>query len=67
MLDRIGAGDAMAAGVLHGWLDGDLERGLRYGTTLAALAMSQRGDMVITDARELEHMASVDQSPDIER
>ena len=67
VLDRIGAGDAMAAGVLHGWLDGDLERGLRYGTTLAALAMSQRGDMVITDARELEHMASVDQSPDIER
>jgi 2-dehydro-3-deoxygluconokinase len=54
VLDRLGAGDALAAGVLHGWLAGDVARGLRYGTALAGLALSQYGDMVITTAAELE-------------
>jgi 2-dehydro-3-deoxygluconokinase len=53
IIDRLGAGDALAAGVIHGWLDGDLAAGLRYGTTLAALALSQFGDMVITSKEEL--------------
>jgi 2-dehydro-3-deoxygluconokinase len=53
IIDRLGAGDALAAGVIHGWLDGDLAAGLRYGTTLAALALSQFGDMVITNKEEL--------------
>ena len=46
-------GDALAAGVIHGWLDKDLAAGLRYGVTLAALALSQFGDMVITNKSEL--------------
>src|SRR5687768_8696369 len=41
IIDRLGAGDALAAGVMHGWLDNDLAAGLRYGVTLAALALSQ--------------------------
>ena len=53
IVDRLGAGDALAAGVIHGWLDGDLSAGLRYGVTLAALALSQHGDMVITNRSEL--------------
>ena len=53
ILDRLGAGDALAAGVIHGWLDGDIKAGLRYGVTLAALALSQFGDMVITNKAEL--------------
>jgi len=53
IIDRLGAGDALAAGVLHGWLDGDMKAGLRYGVTLAALALSQFGDMVITNKEEL--------------
>ena len=53
VLDRLGAGDALAAGVIHGWLDGDLSAGLRYGVTLAALALTQLGDMVITNKAEL--------------
>jgi 2-dehydro-3-deoxygluconokinase len=53
ILDRLGAGDALAAGVIHGWLDGDLSAGLRYGVTLAALALSQYGDMVLTNKSEL--------------
>ena len=53
-VDRLGAGDALAAGVIHGWLDGDLAMGLRYGVLLAALALTQYGDMVITSQGELD-------------
>jgi len=53
IIDRLGAGDALAAGVIHGWLDSDLSAGLRYGVTLAALALTQSGDMVITNNSEL--------------
>jgi len=53
IIDRLGAGDALAAGVIYGWRKGDLRAGLRYGVTLAALALSQRGDMVITNEAEM--------------
>lgn len=62
ILDRLGAGDALAAGVLHGWLNGDLKQGLRYGTTMSALALSQYGDMVITNTSELEQLVQCDHS-----
>ncbi len=57
ILDRLGAGDALASGVIHGWLDGDLSAGLRYGVTLAALALSQLGDMVVTTKAELASLS----------
>lgn len=44
-LDRIGRGDAFAAGLLWGALDGDLRAGLRYGTALAALCQTYEGDV----------------------
>ena len=53
IIDRLGAGDALAAGVIHGWLEGDLAAGLRYGVTLSALALTQFGDMVVTNRAEL--------------
>jgi 2-dehydro-3-deoxygluconokinase len=53
IIDRLGAGDALAAGVIHGWLDGDLAAGIRYGVTLSALALTQFGDMVVTNKSEL--------------
>ncbi|HEX5839999.1 MAG TPA: sugar kinase [Anaerolineales bacterium] len=65
IIDRLGAGDALAAGVLYGWLQGDLQAGLRYGVTLAALALSQKGDMVITT--EVEMLAFSRQSSTLTR
>jgi 2-dehydro-3-deoxygluconokinase len=53
IIDRLGAGDALASGVIHGWLNGDLAEGAKYGVTLAALALSQLGDMVVTTKKEL--------------
>jgi 2-dehydro-3-deoxygluconokinase len=58
VIDRIGAGDALAAGIIHGWLDGDLALGLRYGVMLAALKLSQRGDTVITTPEEVASLMS---------
>jgi 2-dehydro-3-deoxygluconokinase len=54
IIDRLGAGDALAAGVLHGWLAGNFAQGLRNGVVLAALALSQRGDIVVTNPQELD-------------
>jgi len=56
IIDRPGAGDGLAAGVLYGWLSGDLKMGLRYGVTLAALALSQRGDLIVTTKQEVESL-----------
>jgi 2-dehydro-3-deoxygluconokinase len=53
IVDRLGAGDALAAGIIEGWLEGGVAPGLRYGVTLAALALSQLGDMVTTTKPEL--------------
>jgi 2-dehydro-3-deoxygluconokinase len=60
IIDRLGAGDALAAGVIHGWLDGSLAAGLAYGVTLAALALSQHGDAVVTTRAELEGLVQAD-------
>ncbi len=53
IIDRLGAGDSLAAGVLYGLLHDDFWSGLHYGTILAALALSQHGDMVVTNEAEL--------------
>jgi 2-dehydro-3-deoxygluconokinase len=53
IIDRPGAGDGLAAGVIHGWLQDDLQLGLRTGVVLAALALSQHGDMIVTTADEV--------------
>lgn len=54
VLDRLGAGDAFAAGVLDGFLDDDLVAGLERGAALSALVLGQRGDMLTATRGELE-------------
>lgn len=56
IVDRIGAGDALAAGVIHGFLDGDIEKGLNYGTALAGICLSLNGDRVLTSVEEVEEI-----------
>lgn len=58
VVDRIGAGDAMAAGILHGWLEGDLKRGMEFGMAMAGIALSVHGDTVMTSLEEVEAVMS---------
>ena len=54
IVDRIGSGDAFAAGAIDGFLDGDLRAGLRRGVALASIALTQHGDRVLTSRGELD-------------
>lgn len=58
VLDRVGAGDALVAGFLHGYLRDDPESGLRFGIAAAALALTRHGDQVHTSLDDLERLAN---------
>lgn len=53
IVDRLGAGDGLAAGFLHAWLDGHVEVAAEHGAAMAALALAQMGEQVITNREEL--------------
>lgn len=67
ILDRLGAGDALAAGVIHGWLDHDVGRGLQYGVAMAAMALSQHGDFLVTSRAELLSLVDRAGKPGVQR
>ena len=54
IVDRIGTGDAFAAGVLHAWLGGgDVRAMAETGLALTALKHSLPGDMCLIGPAEL--------------
>jgi 2-dehydro-3-deoxygluconokinase len=54
IVDRLGAGDSFAAGLIHGLLDGDLQKGLDWGVAASALKHSMSGDFAWVRAAEVE-------------
>jgi 2-dehydro-3-deoxygluconokinase len=57
--DRVGAGDAFAAGFLHGWLTtADAQRAQDLGTALAALKCTMWGDIAVVRPGELEELVA---------
>jgi 2-dehydro-3-deoxygluconokinase len=54
IVDRLGAGDSFAAGLIHGLLDGDLQKGLDYGVAASALKHSIPGDLAWITREEVE-------------
>lgn len=55
VVDRLGAGDALASGVLYGLMEGaSLTGALTYGVTMAAFALSVQGDFARVSRDELE-------------
>jgi 2-dehydro-3-deoxygluconokinase len=54
IVDRLGAGDSFAAGLIHGLLDGDLQKGLDYGVAASALKHSIPGDFNWVTREEVE-------------
>jgi 2-dehydro-3-deoxygluconokinase len=59
MIDRIGAGDSFAAGVISGLLEGNFSRGIQYGVAMSALQLTTEGDLFrLSRADVLQLMAS---------
>jgi 2-dehydro-3-deoxygluconokinase len=58
IVDRLGAGDSFAAGLIHGLLDGegDLQRGLDFGVAASALKHTIPGDFNWITRDEVEAM-----------
>lgn len=56
VVDRIGVGDAFAAGVLVGFLEDDIRRGIEYGCAMAALKLVTEGDQFWGDRQEVEQL-----------
>jgi 2-dehydro-3-deoxygluconokinase len=54
IVDRLGGGDALAAGLIHGLLDGDFEKGLEYGAAMGALKHTIPGDLPWVTKDEVE-------------
>lgn len=55
IVDRLGAGDAFASGIIDRLLDGEsLADALRFGTALAALKLTIAGDVALVSRAEVE-------------
>jgi 2-dehydro-3-deoxygluconokinase len=54
IVDRLGAGDSFVAGLIHGLLDGDLQKGLDIGVAASALKHSLPGDFAWITREEVE-------------
>lgn len=54
IVDRLGAGDCFSAGLIHGLLQNDLQRGLDFGVAASALKHSIPGDFAWLTRDEVE-------------
>jgi len=57
-IDRLGAGDAFAAGFIYGYLQGDMAMGIELGTSMAALKCTIPGDLPLIDSTDLEQLVN---------
>jgi 2-dehydro-3-deoxygluconokinase len=56
IVDRLGAGDCFAAGLIHGLLDGNAQKALDYAVAASALKHSIPGDFAWITREEVEGM-----------
>ena len=54
VVDRVGAGDAFNAGIIMGFLQGDLKTGLEYAVAMAALKHTIPGDLLLSTRQEID-------------
>ncbi len=54
LVDRVGAGDSFTAGFVYGYLTGDVQKGVDYGTAFSALKHSIPGDLNWATLDEVE-------------
>lgn len=58
IVDRVGGGDAYAAGFVYGWLTGDVAKGVRYGNAFSAVQQTVPGDLAWITPAEVEAQLS---------
>ena len=56
IVDRLGAGDSFAAGLIHGLLENDVQKGLDFGVAASAIKHSIPGDFAWITAAEVESL-----------
>ncbi len=56
IVDRLGAGDSFASGLIHGLLTGDLQYAVDFGVAASALKHSIPGDFNWVTREEVEGM-----------
>jgi 2-dehydro-3-deoxygluconokinase len=56
VIDRIGAGDAFAAGVIIGLLSSGIASGVKRGLAMSGLKLGLRGDQLVVSQEEVEAM-----------
>ncbi len=54
LIDRVGAGDSFTAGFIYGYLTGDVQKGIDYGTAFSAIKHSIPGDLNWATLEEVE-------------
>lgn len=54
LIDRVGGGDSFTAGFIYGYLTGDVQKGVDYGTAFSALKHSIPGDLNWATLEETE-------------
>jgi len=62
VVDRLGAGDAFAAGMIYGFLKNKLALGLKYGIAMSAMKLGMRGDYWWGTRAEVEQVLKGRQS-----
>ena len=68
IVDRVGGGDAFAAGVICGFLDGkDMKNALEYAVAASALKHTIPGDFNLVTREEVENLVSGDGSGRVQR
>ncbi|MBD3689689.1 sugar kinase [Nanchangia anserum] len=60
VVDRPGAGDSFVAGTIHGYLQGNIVDGVRYGQRTSAYALTHHGDLTYFSPTELDIPVTTD-------
>ena len=58
IVDRLGAGDALASGLIHGLLDGDFVKGIETGAAMGAIKHTIPGDLPWMSKDEIDAVMS---------